>query len=780
MFFTKFPHRSNFVFAENCKAGEGLFSAGDRQFDFSVETYADGIYRVTIDHADWGENRSISDLTPPDTCECSSVGISKNFGLRFQNAAGKTFLETTEGKSFGVSGPAWLFQFSVTSETKFYGMGEKDFGRFELSGIRTKFWNTDVWGDFHFGQWKEHTVDPPYLSIPYVILKQGDEFVGILLHTPGTAFFETPGLDADRVFQAWQETSPQLLIGAECGKPDLWVIHGPSLKELTRKLQKLVGVTPVPPIWSLGYHQSRWGYAGHKDLMTLDHKFQEHQIPCDALWLDIDYMDGFRVFTVDKEHFPSGLRESADALSHTRRKVVAILDPGVKKEVGYNVYDDLKQKNLFCLNPENREFVGMVWPGETIFPDLTLAPAQDWWAGYVRQIAVDGLSGVWLDMNDPSTGPVDPTSMLFQNGRDAHALHRNQYALGMQMGTHKGFLEAFPNKRPFILSRSGSTGTSKYSAIWTGDNLSNYFYLKMSIPTSLNLSLSGVCFNGPDVGGFGGDTTEKLLTDWTKACCLFPFMRNHNSKESADQEPWAFSAQGMEITRKFIRLRYKLLPYLYNLFCDQEESGDPILRPLLYEFPNKRKSALDTMTDQFMVGPSILQAPILDPKRRDRKVVLPGKSPWLDARNGQWCEAGSIRVAPAEDETPLYVREGTVLPMRPGIATDTVLDLNRVDVFICASPTGSGESNYKYRSDDGESFDYQTGKRSEIEVSVTWTAGKLSIQTRTLSEGYGQVHLSLIVPVGFESVTLNGRQSVTAPTSLELSGKGFTCSKVQG
>ncbi|HEY3780942.1 MAG TPA: TIM-barrel domain-containing protein [Fimbriimonadaceae bacterium] len=772
MFFNKFPHPSNFVYANGFNPAANSFKAGKRDFQTKLSSFETGVHHVRVSHSDWGENRAIHPLTPPPPCDCSPVKAGENFELSFRHG-GEEILKTAGASSFGVCGTAWMFRFEVQPGTRFYGMGEKNFGRLELSGIRTKFWNTDVWGDFHYSQFKDHTCDPPYLSIPYVILKQGETFVGILLDTPATTFIETPGLDTERVFEAWQTTTPELVVGAECGEANLWVIVGPTLKELTRKLQHLVGHTPLPPIWALGYHQSRWGYAGQEDLLKLDEEFRKHEIPCDSLWLDIDYMEGFRVFTVDEKHFPEGLKATSDLLAKNNRKLVAILDPGVKREKGFEVYDDLKAKNLHCVNPEGEEYVGMVWPGETIFPDLTLEPARKWWAGYVKKMAQDGLSAVWIDMNDPSTGPVDPKGMLFRHGRDRHEEHRNQYALGMQIASRDGFLKADSNSRPFILSRSGSTGSAKYSAIWTGDNLSNYFYLKICIPTTLNLSLSGVCFNGPDVGGFGDTATETLMLDWIKACFLFPFMRNHSSKETGDQEPWQYSEEGVKIISKFVRLRYKFLPYIYNLFIEHEKTGDPILRPLMYEIDSAMQVPLEDVADQFFVGPSILQAPIIDAEHRTREVILPGETAWFSASRGRWIEAGTSDVAPADSETPLFFKAGAIVPLRPGTPTDVLVDLRNIDLLICAHKGSRGSSFYHYVADDGRSFDYKNGVRSEISVKVEWDGDEVKVNVEEVATGFGSIRARLIFVDGFERVLVKGARVETKVEELELTGAPF-------
>ena len=662
MFFTKYPHAANFSFAAKLSDKKGTFEAGGKRFQIQTEAFEGEVYRLQIKNARlWKPTRRIVELAPGPSA--SGQLELRDDGFDIRDAKGRVLLQTALGQGIGVSGKASMFQFEVGKDARFFGMGEKTFGKLELSGLRAKFWNTDVWGDFHFAQWGEHPTDPPYASVPYLIVRQNGTYIGLLLDNPYPTFMETPGRPGGpQVFVEWQRTSPRLIIGSEGGEPCLWVIVGPTLAELTRKLQKLVGTTPLPPIWALGYHQSRWGYGGEKDLLELDRKFTEHRIPCDGLWLDIDYMRGFRVFTLDPKQFPKGLSRSAKELAKSGRRIVAILDPGVKHESGLELYEDGLKRDVFCRNDEGKPFVGMVWPGETVFPDFSIAKGREWWAAKVREFVKLGFGGYWIDMNDPSTGPVDPTGMRFNAGREPQEAHHNDYALGMQKATFDGLRAAYPSRRPFVLSRSAFTGTSRYAAVWTGDNLSNRFYLKLAIPTTLGLALSGIPFNGPDIGGFGGDTNERLIVDWMKAGFLFPFCRNHTSGGTRNQEPWAFTQRGLRILRRYIRLRYRLMPYLYQLFVRQEESGEAILRPLLYDFGDGH----DEVIDQFLVGPWIMQAPVLEEGAKGRKALLPGKGPWFDARTGDWRPAGSIRVPNEVETTPLFFRSGAVVPMRKG------------------------------------------------------------------------------------------------------------------
>ncbi len=769
MYFTKYPHRSNFTYLQDYASESSTGTVGKHPVSLHLESHQDDIYHVRVMADRWTENDCLETLDIPSASERHRLKINEEGQLVLMGKDGKPLIQSPSGKSFGVCGDHSIFQFETSPEAKYFGLGEKTFGRIEVSGIRTKFWNTDVWGDFHHKQWGDEPTDPPYFSTPYLATRIGDEWVGFLLHNPYPCFFEIPGTDESRVFVEWQRTAPELIMGSEGGEPNLWILYATSLRELTRKLQKLVGVTPLPPLWALGYHQSRWGYGGHDDLLELDRKFTENKIPCDSLWLDLDYMDGFRIFTVAEKAFPHGVAATNEGLSESGRRIIPIIDPGVKHDPGYRVYDDGLAQDVFCQNAEGNPFIGMVWPGETVFPDFTLRKAQDWWAGYAKEFRELGFGGCWVDMNDPSTGPVDPTGMLFQGGSKPHAFAHNTYALGMQMATKQGFLQAKPNERPFILSRSGYIGSSKHAAIWTGDNLSNEFYLRISIPTTIGMGLSGLPFNGPDIGGFGGDVTDQLMQDWVKACFLFPFMRNHSMLGTRVQEPFSFPVATMQILRKYIRLRYKLLPYLYNLFIDQEELGDPILRPLIYEYED---AGLHSVDDQFLIGPHILQAPILG-KERSREVLLPGNQHWYDARNGQWVEPGTGVVKVAPGETPLFFAAGAIVPMQLGTPTSAHKEMSKVGFHIFIPSDWNGESSYTYRVDDGISFDYRNGKRSQVSIRLVSVNGNVAISWEQDEDGYGRISPTFVVHGRVKSVRANGSDGIQKVDRVVLAGRSL-------
>ncbi len=760
MYFRKFPHPANFDYIASVPSS-GKTRAGKTPLKVRADRHANDIFRLRV-RGPWPKNPSIAGLTPPSrtTWDRGSVNaeLDKSFAIRLADSEGNTILSAPSGRAFGVSGKNSLFLFHLLENDRFYGMGEKLLG-LELSGKQSKFWNTDVFADFSWKEVAEDRPDPYYASIPYLIIKRGAHWIGLLLDNPHAAFISTGanvkigggqmdlGASSERV----------IAIGAENGEADLYILVADSLAALTRKFQGLVGNTPLPPVWALGFHQCRWGYRSAADMRELDKNFRKHHIPCDGLWIDIDYMDSFKVFTFNKEHFPA-LRQTIEDLDKHGRKLIPILDPGVKQEPGYNVYDDGRKHDIFCRNPQGGEFIGQVWPGDTAFPDYSLPEGREWWANWVKKFGAPSIRGAWIDMNDPSTGVVQNDAMRFQRGRADHDTFHNQYALGMAIATRDGFAAAHPGKRPFVISRSGYLGMGKYSAIWTGDNCANYHYLRLAIPCSINLALSGVPFNGPDIGGFALDTYPQLLRDWQKACFLFPFCRNHSATGTKQQEPWAFDPLTLRVLRHYIQLRYKMRPYLYNLFIQQAEQGEAILRPLFYDFENTAEAQLDRIEDQFLIGPAIMQAPIVHEHDRRRSVVLPSNSTWWSVMDGRWLAGGrTIKTTPNDQQTPLYVRDGQIVPMTPGEPHDNRWNPNTIEAHIFLRRKPGNEASTVYAFDDGDTLDYQNGKRSAIAIHAQVKGTALNITTETLQDGFGNARISFVLYDTFNAVTLNGR-----------------------
>jgi alpha-glucosidase len=758
MHFHKFPHPANFEYPK-ALTPERASATNRGGCSMIARAWVNDIYHIHVIGKGWRANHSQTKFHFPQRSASlsgnqTSLHFENDGTIQLRDKKKKVLLSSPKGKFFGQSGAASVFEFSGSHADQFYGMGEKWTG-LEHSGKTAKFWNTDVWADFHPESYihLNPPPDPAYVTVPYLILKRMDTYIGFLLDNPAATFISTaPKISISHQLDLLEKPRG-FHLGSEEGQPNLFILFGPTLRELTQKLQSLIGATPLPPAWALGYQQCRWGYQSDEDMMNLEAAFTKHEIPVDGFWLDIDYMDRYKVFTISPKKFAKPKR-TLDILNKAGRKVVPIIDPGVKREPGYGVYDRGVENRVFCQNPQGRDYVGYVWPGQTVFPDFSLEKVREWWASEVSAFIRVGFAGAWLDMNDPATGQVENSDMLFDAGRKSHSSYHNQYALGMARATRRGLLEAHPDDRPFLLSRSGYTGSNRYTAIWTGDNYSNYQHLKCAIPTTLNLALSGLPFNGPDIGGFGGDTTPELMMDWFKACFLFPFFRNHTTTGSRHQEPWAFDKRTLSVVRRYIRLRYRLLPYLYQLFIEHELAGEAILRPLFYDFPDSVALPLGHIDDQFMVGSHIMQAPFVREKQMSREVVLPHGF-WFDIWESKWIAGEQVISVPANaQQTPFFIREGAILPLARLKPSEHQFNAKRVDFHVFL--TEDTRSTTRYFFDDGKSFAYKRGVRSAVEITAMRSGGQIALQTSTSADGFGPGDFTFTTPCDIKQVLLNG------------------------
>ncbi|MEZ5583191.1 MAG: glycoside hydrolase family 31 protein [Candidatus Competibacteraceae bacterium] len=617
-------------------------------------------------------------------CTTLKLGSSR---LAIQMAAGPGLATVEDG--FGCNGETFIMQFDIQQASSFYGFGERT-KRLNKAGDSMEFWTVDVVAVFPH-TYDRDDYDPSYVAIPLAIVKSGAGYLGLYFDNPGHALIDVGKSQPGR-----------LLYQASTGNTDVYIIAGPGLRDVVRHFTALTGRAAVPALWSLGYHQCRWSYSSEPELRLLKEQFERFAIPVSALWYDIDYMDGYRLFSWDRESFPKPAALNEE-LKESGIRTVAIIDPGVKRETGYAVYDSGQQHEVFCKTLSGRDYVGRVWPGDTVFPDFTQTPARDWWADWLGAFVRDSrLDGVWLDMNDPATGYSNPQDMRFAQGSIAHAHYHNQYAHFMAKASHQALTTALPEQRPFLLTRSGWTGTQRYSAVWTGDNVSHWRHLRMAIPGSLNLGLSGIAYSGPDVGGFLGHTTAELLIRWYQTCFLFPFFRNHSARNTKPQEPWQFGEPGTTTIREIIKTRYRLLPYLYSCAFQHYLTGDPLIRPLVYEYYDP---AYENLDDQYLLGDALLVAPILTAasdgpntfsqgvRKTHRHVALP-PGWWFDLNHGEWLSGGRILdYAAALDEVPLFARDGAIIPYYFGALHNSIMDLRELElhVFSHAQP---GKADY--------------------------------------------------------------------------------------
>ena len=602
----------------------------------------------------------------------------------------------------------------MENDMYFYGLGERT-GSLNKKGYHYRNWNTD--DPTPHGE----TYAQLYKSIPFLITLKNQEAFGI--------FFDN---HFESHFDMGKENSNYYYFGAVDGNLDYYFMYGPTIKEVVNKYTNLTGKTPLPQLWTLGYQQCRWSYAPQERAMEIAKCFREKDIPCDTIYLDIDYMDGFRVFTWDNKKFENP-KEFLQQLKEMGFKVVTIIDPGVKVDKGYRIYDEGLKEGYFATDKDGIVYKNSVWPGDSVFPDFMNSNTREWWAGNQKIMMDLGVSGIWNDMNEPASfnGPL-PDDVVFNNDGTlvTHKEIHNVYGHMMDKATYEGIKRA-TNKRPFIVTRACYAGTQKYATVWTGDNQSTWEHLRMSLPMLMNLGLSGMAFCGTDVGGFGHDCTPELLSRWVQVGAFTPLFRNHSTIGSREQEPWAFDKTTEDINRKYIKLRYKLIPYLYDMMYKCEETGEPIIRPLLFNYQNDRKTY--EINDEFNFGDSILVAPVVEQGARHKLVYLPEGDNWIDYWTGEEYKGGQyiIKEAPL-DICPIFVKSLSIIPVGKeqnyvGENNDDILTLN---IYLGKE---KGESTYTHILDDGESFDYKNGKLNKYIINC-----KLSEELRIeLKENIG-------------------------------------------
>ncbi|MFA6451781.1 MAG: glycoside hydrolase family 31 protein [bacterium] len=583
----------------------------------------------------------------------------------------------------------------------FYGFGEKTFP-LDRSGSRMAMWNTDH-------PFNKPGSDPLYVSIPF--------FIGLHSGAAYGIFFDSPWKSAFDLRRTTRRTSRGTYsYSAEGGELNYYFIAGPDIKNVISRYTWLTGRMPLPPRWSIGYHQSRWSYKNEQKMRRIAVKFRELGVPIDAAHFDIHYMDNYKVFTWDAKRFPDP-KGLATSLAEIGCRAVTIVDPGVKIEKGYNVYDEGMEGDYYCREAAGGYFRGIVWPGKTVFPDFTRGDVREWWAGRVAEFMKEfNVSGIWNDMNEPSVN-INPTRRITTDGMlhgersspEPHLKLRNVYGLTEAMATRAGQLSARPEERPFLLTRSGYAGIQRYAAVWSGDNTSSWEHLRLSIPLLCGLGLSGVPFVGADIGGFHGNCSPELYARWIQTGVFYPFCRTHTMLATRPQEPWSFGARVAKIAKEYITLRYKLMPYVYNSFRESAETGLPVMRALPLEFPNDEPCL--TIEDEFMFGPALLVAPVVTKGATRRDVYLP-PGEWIDYYTGERM-AGSAKIqvlAPLE-KLPLFIRSGYIIPT----TVASMFEGERAwDPLMLNVEIGAGASLSLYE-DDGKSFECSKGNYSLID-----------------------------------------------------------------
>jgi alpha-glucosidase len=586
---------------------------------------------------------------------------------------------------------------------RFIGLGEK-VGDLDRRGNGYSNWNGD-----HFGYHSDQ--DPLYSTFPFYIGLHHGLHYGIFLDNTWQTDFNF-GASNDRFAS----------FGAHGGEMNYYFIYNTRLADIITSYTGLTGRMTLPPLWSLGYQQNRYSYYPETEVLRIAQTLREKKIPADGITLDIHYMDKYKVFTWDNQRFPDPAAMSAK-LRDMGFKLTVIVDPGVKVERGYGVYDRGLKENIFVKYSDSSNYSGEVWPGWCAFPDFTGAKARSWWGSEIKKYAGDGVSGIWNDMNEIATwGQKMPDNVLFnyEGATASHLQAHNIYGLNMARASFEGFREAL-NRRPFILSRSGYAGLQRYSAIWTGDNRSEDDHMLLGVRLLCSLGLSGVPFTGMDIGGFTGNPSSSLYARWIQVGSFNPYMRNHTAVNTKASEPWAYGEQVLEIARNYIDLRYRLLPYAYSNFYEASLTGLPLMRSLAIDYSDDQKIYNKDFQNQYLYGSAFLIAPF-NGTDNFGKIYFP-KGNWYNLYSDERITGNQEIITPLTlQKLPVFVRESSIIPMQSLVQTTVQAPTDTLTIHVYE---GTGSNSFVYYEDDGATYDYEKG--DFYKRTITYDPGKKSI-----------------------------------------------------
>jgi alpha-glucosidase len=700
------------------------------------------------------------------------------FRLDVHRSDGSVVVETAadDGHFWGYAtlNDAFTLRRRCMPEDAIYGLGEKT-GHQNRRGRDFTLWNTDVLDPHTTLEFTEGRpdsdprsdrtsteFDPYYVSIPF-------------FYHQGSASGQMAASFVDNGYRGHYDfTDPwEYRVQFDGGQYTEYIFAGPGMPAILQAYTWLTGRTAAPPLWALGYHQCRWFRYTQDAVEQVATEHRSREIPCDALWLDIEHMDGYRVFTWDEQSFPDvdGMLRRLDDQGF---KVITIVDPGIKAEPGYRVFDQARERDVLCKTEGGDTYIGLVWPGETAFPDFVTEAARNWWGELNAAHVRSGLAGIWNDMNEPATGAIPADRMRFGGGQHSHERYHNQYALLMAMGTTAGLLAAMPQRRTFVLSRAGSAGIQRYAANWLGDNLSRWDHLWLSMPMASGLGISGQAFVGADIGGFKGNSNAELYLRWMQYGVLTPFCRNHSEIGNVDQYAWTWGPVIEQWVRDAVRLRYRLMPYLYATFLRASETGAPVQRPLIFD--HQQDPMVRDLDDEFLFGPDLLVAPVFEQGCTARQVYLPAGT-WYDWHSAEVVEGGTFRVVPTPMQTiPIFARGGAVIPMWPDAPPSTtgyhpsVIELH---LFV---PGDDGTHTSLLQEDDGLTFASLQGSRYRTTMEVTRSGDRLTVRGEVTGDGYDgfareELHL-VLHGAAPQTVEVDGTRVPLADGRVRLANRG--------
>ncbi len=645
--------------------------------------------------------------------------------------------------------------FKTTLNESFYGMGDKT-RPFNLKGTDCTNYCTDA---FAYGTYS----DELYRSIPFYLGLNSGHGYGIFLDNSYKSKFDFD-TEGKNVVQ----------MAAKGGELNYYFINGPQLLDVVEKYSILTGTPELPPMWALGFHQCRWSYYPDTRVRELANDFRSKKIPCDAIYLDIDYMDEYKCFTWSKQYFPE-MKKLVSDLKADGFSTVVMIDPGIYAKNGYDVYDSGVKIDAFCRRSSGDVMFGPVWPPKCVWPDYTKKEVREWWGELYKELYNDiEIEGFWNDMNEPAVFKVNektfPENVMhhFEGAPTNHAQIHNVYGMQMSRASQEGLKKLQPEKRPFILTRASSCGGQRFAALWTGDNISDWGHLHLANLQSQRLNISGFSLVGSDIGGFAGYPDGELLTRWLQMGIFHPVYRVHSmgkkndgsaevdeelklkeieltAEERADQEPWVFGDPYTEVSRKAIELRYQLLPYIYTYLRKNSQKGTPLIKNLIFVHQNDGNCKYKE--DEFIFGEHLLVSPVVEQGQKSKKIYLP-KGNWYDFWNNSiYFGEKNVQITTTLEKFPFFVESGTVLTLYPVRQhTKEVIDTLTLKIY-------KGNNITEFYEDQGDGYEYNNGNYLLHKIEQVSKIESTQIQFHTegsSTPNYQKINIDFI---GFENIS---------------------------
>ena len=714
------------------------------------------------------------------------VSVKKDpLELTVTDLAGHVISQDLPGRPIEFHGAAFRVYHTSPADEHYFGLGDKP-GPLDRRNEAFVDWNTDAFG------WQEST-DPLYKSIPYFMTFRNGIAAGIFLDNTWRA-----GFDFNKEYRDGYS------FGSEGGPLDYYILYGPEPKQVVETWAWLTGKTPLPPLWSLGFQQSRYSYYPESEVRRIANRLRSERIPADVIWLDIDYQVKNRPFTVDPERFPHFGQMIKD-LKAEHLHTVAITDLHIADvpHSGYKPYDEGVAGDHFVKNPDGTTYVGVVWPGKAVFPDFTQKATREWWGTLYADFVGKGVAGFWNDMNEPAifevaskTMPDDVQHRIDEPGFApriaSHLEIHNVFGMENTRATFEGLKKIDPNTRPFVMTRASYAGGQRYASTWSGDNSSTWNHLRQTTPQLINLGLSGFAMSGADVGGYAGSPQPELLTRWLEVAAFHPIDRDHTALGTNPQEPWENGTpQDLNLRRRYIEERYRLLPYIYTTAEEMSRTGLPMMRPLFLEFPNGNGDgqALDLSNgNAFLLGPDLLVAQSPYPDELDDYTVALPPVGWYDYWTGAQVEGSAGRKAidnttvtqpevhlqPRLDTLPVFVRSGSIVPEQPLVQSTEEKPQGPLTLRVYPPLAGGKDCSGSFYLDDGVSYAFEKGEFLRMAFTCRRTAQGLRVVVEphlgSFAPWWKQLSIEVYgasKPASEASASLGGASANSIPASFD-------------